>query len=70
MKKHIFDLIPNLRSIEINKDEFEKIVRDTVKERTNKHIDNLEYNDNGISIILSDGDFFDIEVDWNEIIIK
>lgn len=58
------------QSGEIDKEEFETIIRETVqKEHPNETISDLKYKEQGVEVVLDNGDIIDIEVDWQEILL-
>lgn len=58
------------QSREIDTEELEGIVTDAVlREYPGSEIEEFNYTDDGIKVVLENGDVIDIEVDWNEIIL-
>lgn len=58
------------QSREIDTEELEGIVTDAVaRECPNDEIEEINYTDDGIEVVLSSRDTIEIEVDWNEIIL-
>ena len=58
-------------STEIEREEFERIIRKAVKRDDPKRkVQEIVYNDGGISIGLDDGSKINVDIDWQEIIIK
>ena len=59
----------DFQSREIDTDELEEMIRDAVAKDSEKSIEDLIYTEDGVKVILDDGEIIEIEVDWNEIIL-
>ena len=58
-------------SAEVDVEELEKIIEDAVrKDSPLDRITNIEYTDDGVVVTLNNGEQIEIEVDWEEIILK
>jgi hypothetical protein len=59
-------------SNEMDTDEFKKLIRDFISDtHPEDEIESLEINDEGlVDIKLKSGEEIEIEVDWNELILK
>lgn len=64
------NLFSDFQSSKIDTEELEKIIIDAVsRENPNNSIEDIEYDDEGIKVILDDGTSIDIEIDWQEFIL-
>jgi hypothetical protein len=64
------NLFSGFQSREIDTEELEMIIRETVeREHPDDPIVDLKYDDEGINITLDSGDEVSIEIDWNEIVL-
>lgn len=58
------------QSGEIDIEELENIVRDAIaRECHSDDVTDINYNKDGLEVILKSGNIVEIEVDWNEIIL-
>lgn len=72
MKKNISitDVLSSFESGNVSADELESIIRDIVKSDNPKNeIDEIQYNEGGVVVILKDGQIIEIDIDWDEIIL-
>jgi len=73
MSKNLFvsDVLAKFQSGEINKDELEDIIKELVKTDSPKRsIDSIDYNEEGITVTLDDGQTIEIGIDWEEIVLE
>lgn len=64
-------LFSDFQSREIDTDELETLIEEVVaRECPGEAIEDMEYTDDGITIVLDSGQIIEIEVDWNEIILS
>ena len=65
------NLFPNFKTGDLDQEELERIIRDAVaRECPENSIVGLDYSEDGIEVKLDNGDLIEIEIDWNEIILK
>lgn len=58
-------------SIEMDTEEFRRMIEDFVSDTYPDHsISNFDVVDDGVNIVLDNGEKVDIEIDWNEFVIK
>ena len=61
----------NFHSVELDPEEFKKIIEDFVKDAyPDDEIVDFIVEDDGVDIELSNGEKIEIEIDWNEFVIK
>lgn len=71
MKITLSEVNKDFRCVEVNMKDLKNIIKDFIKGAyPEQEIDVLETNDDGILIILSNGQEIEIEIDWNELVIK
>lgn len=64
------DLFSEFQSREIDVEELEDMITEVVeRECPSQSIEDILYNDDGIEVMLDDGEIIIIDVDWNEIIL-
>lgn len=64
-------LFSEFESREIDTKELEGIIRDAVlREHPGDTIKELEYNEDGINIVMDSGEEIFVEIDWNEFILS
>lgn len=55
---------------EIGADELEEIIIEAIeRECPGSHVEDIQYTDNGVDVIIKDGETISIDIDWEEIII-
>lgn len=58
-------------SIELDTDEFKKLVEDFIHDMyPDESVSDFEVDDDGVRIKLNNGEEIEIEIDWNEFVIK
>lgn len=69
---NIKQLLGEFHSAEMDTEELKKLIKDFISEsHPNETIESFEINDEGlIDIRLSNGEEIEIEVDWNELVLK
>jgi hypothetical protein len=71
MKITLSDWVSKFNSVEVESSEFKRVVKEFLEDLyPNRKIKSFEVDNNGISVILDDEERVEIEVDWNEFIIK
>jgi len=65
------ELFAKFHSSKIDTKELENIIKDAVRqEHPLDAVKNIKYTDDGVTVILDNGQEIDIEIDWNEIILS
>ncbi len=63
-------IFSDFASGDLEKEELEEIIKEAIKKECRGTIREIKYNKAGVQIIMDDDEIIDIEIDWNEIIIK
>jgi len=63
-------LLSDFQSGQISEEELEHIIKELVRsDSPDNDIANIEYNKDGVTVTLDDGQVIEIEIDWEEIIL-
>ena len=71
-KSSLASFFPDFRSSEIDSNELEDMIKDAVRKESPEsgEVKEIKYTDDGVDVILENDGIIEIEIDWQEIIIK
>ena len=64
-------MLGDFQSGELSIEELKEMIKEVIAENHGGQVTDIRINDDGlVNVILSDGDEIEIEIDWNEIILR
>lgn len=71
IKFDITNLLPNFKSHDLSKKELEQMIEEVVvKEHPTNSVKDIRYNKDGVVVTLDDGEVIEIEIDWQEFVLR
>jgi hypothetical protein len=70
-KFDITNLFPNFSSRNLSKKELEQIIKEAItREHPMRSIKEIQYNKDGVEITLDGGEIIEVEIDWQEFVLR
>ena len=67
----ITNLFPSFNSRDLSKKELEQIIKEAVaRENPTRSIKEIQYNKDGVEVTLDSGEIIEVEIDWQEFVLR
>ena len=67
----ITNLFPNFNSRDLSKKELEQIIKEAVaREHPMRSVKEVIYNKDGVEVTLDSGEIIEVEIDWQEFVLR